>query len=101
LKTVTLEAVAGRGYFSGPEILACHEAGIAITLPKPGTSGAKSDGRFGKQDYVYLGGGRRLLLPNSEAVAQSLYGRRRWHEHLLGLCKGALTPYAKAMSWSW
>ena len=25
-----------------------------MTLPKPMTSGAKSDGRFGKQDFVYL-----------------------------------------------
>ena len=54
LKTETLEAVADRGYFSSPEILACHEAGITVTLPKPQTSGAKSDGRFGKQDFVYL-----------------------------------------------
>jgi transposase len=54
LKTETLEAVADRGYFNSPEILACHEAGITVTLPKPLTSGAKSDGRFGKQDFVYL-----------------------------------------------
>src|ERR1700753_361306 len=54
LKTETLEAVADRGYFSSLEILACHEAGITVTLPKPQTSGAKSDGRFGKQDFVYL-----------------------------------------------
>ncbi|MGY8685972.1 transposase, partial [Bradyrhizobium sp. UFLA05-153] len=54
LKTETLDAVADRGYFSSPEILACHEAGITVTLPKPMTSGAKSDGRFGKQDFVYL-----------------------------------------------
>jgi hypothetical protein len=25
-----------------------------VMLPKPQTSGAKSDGRFGKQDFVYL-----------------------------------------------
>jgi Transposase DDE domain len=54
LKTETLEAVADRGYFSSLELLACHEAGITVTLPKPQTSGAKSDGRFGKQDFVYL-----------------------------------------------
>src|ERR671930_837486 len=54
LQTETLEAVADRGYFNSPEILACHEAGIIVTLPKPMTSGAKSDGRFGKQDFVYL-----------------------------------------------
>jgi transposase len=40
--------------FSSLEILACHEAGITVTLPKPQTSGAKSDGRFGKQDFIYL-----------------------------------------------
>jgi hypothetical protein len=28
LKAETLEAVTDRGYFNGPEILACHEAGI-------------------------------------------------------------------------
>ena len=54
LKTETLDAVADRGYFNSPEILACHEAGITVTLPKPMTSGAKSDGRFGKQDFAYL-----------------------------------------------
>jgi hypothetical protein len=54
LETETLEAVADRGYFSSLEILACYEAGITVTLPKPQTSGAKSDGRFGKQDFVYL-----------------------------------------------
>jgi hypothetical protein len=36
------------------ETLECHEAGITVTLPKPQSSGAKSDGRFGKQDFVYL-----------------------------------------------
>jgi transposase len=54
LQADELDAVADRGYFSGPEILACHEAGITVTLPKPLTSGAKSRGRFGKQDFVYL-----------------------------------------------
>ena len=49
-----LEAVADRGYFSGPEILACHNADIAVTLPKPMTSGIEAKGRFGKQDFVYL-----------------------------------------------
>jgi transposase/macrodomain Ter protein organizer (MatP/YcbG family) len=49
-----LEAVADRGYYSGEEILECHKAGIAVTLPKPMTSNAKAEGRFGKQDFVYL-----------------------------------------------
>ena len=49
-----LEAVADRGYYSSEEILACREAGIAVTLPKPMTSGIEARGRFGKQDFVYL-----------------------------------------------
>jgi transposase len=49
-----LDVVADRGYFNSPEILACAQADIIVTLPKPMTSGAKSDGRFGKQDFVYL-----------------------------------------------
>ena len=35
------------------EIKACADAGITVTLPKPQTSGAKAEGRFGKQDFVY------------------------------------------------
>ena len=49
-----LDVVADRGYFNGTEILACEQADITVTLPKPMTSGAKADGRFGKQDFVYL-----------------------------------------------
>ena len=54
LQVEKLEAVADRGYFNGEEIKACEDAGITVTLPKPMTSGAKSEGRFGKQDFVYL-----------------------------------------------
>jgi transposase len=54
LQTEALDAVADRGYFSSLEILGCHEAGITVTLPKPMTSDAKSEGRFGKQDFAYL-----------------------------------------------
>src|SRR5436305_187915 len=49
-----LDVVADRGYFNSTEILACEQADITVTLPKPMTSSAKSDGRFGKQDFVYL-----------------------------------------------
>jgi len=49
-----LDVVADRGYFNSTEILACEQADITVTLPKPMTSGAKSEGRFGKQDFVYL-----------------------------------------------
>ena len=54
LQAEELAAVADRGYFNSPQILECAEAGITVTLPKPLTSGAKSQGRFGKQDFVYV-----------------------------------------------
>jgi transposase len=54
LQVDKLEAVADRGYYHGEEIKACADAGITVTLPKPLTSGAKSEGRFGKQDFAYL-----------------------------------------------
>ena len=44
LQMHTLEAIADRGYFSSPEILACHEAGITVTLPKPLTSARDAPG---------------------------------------------------------
>src|SRR6266478_9591598 len=45
LRSDNLEVVADRGYFKGEEILACEQAGVAVTLPKPQTSSAKSAGR--------------------------------------------------------
>lgn len=51
--TGTLTVLADRGYFSGPEVLACEEARVTPICPKPLTSGAKAEGRFGKQDFVY------------------------------------------------
>src|SRR5213595_444822 len=68
LKAKTLEAVADRGYFSSPEILECHEAGITVTLPKPLTSGAKAEGRFGKQDFAYLPGEDVYRCPAGERL---------------------------------
>jgi transposase len=47
-----LQAVADRGYYSGPQIKACHDAGIAAILPKPTTSNAKAEGRFDKADFI-------------------------------------------------
>ena len=54
LHSDNLDVVADRGYFKGEEILACDQACVTVTLPKPQTSGAKAKGRFGKPDFVYL-----------------------------------------------
>lgn len=63
-----LSVLADRGYFSGEEILACERAGIAVTLPRPLTSGAKADGRFGKQDFVYEPGADTYRCPAGERL---------------------------------
>ncbi|WP_029707097.1 transposase, partial [Rhodoferax saidenbachensis] len=49
-----LRALADRGYFSGNQIKACADVGIAVVLPKPTTSNAKADGRFDKADFTYI-----------------------------------------------
>ncbi len=54
LEATNLDVIADRGYFSGEEILECDKAGITVTLPKPMTSNAKAEGRFGKQDFRYV-----------------------------------------------
>ena len=51
--TEKLTAIADRGYFKGEQILACDKAGITVIVPKPNTSSAKADGRFGKDDFIY------------------------------------------------
>jgi transposase len=68
LQAGKLEAVADRGYFDSKEILACEEAGITVTLPKPMTSNAKAEGRFGKQDFVYLAADDVYRCPAGERL---------------------------------
>lgn len=59
----TLQAIADRGYYSGPQIKACHDGGVAATLPKPTTSNAKAEGRFDKADFVYIARDDEYLCP--------------------------------------
>lgn len=85
LRADKLEAVADRGYFNSPEILECHESGITVTLPKPMTSSAKSEGRFGKQDFVYIAAEDIYRCPAGERLTYRMTGeengklmRRYW-----------------------
>ena len=64
----TLDVVADRGYFSSTEILACDEAGITVTLPKPMTSGSRSKGRFVKQDFRYVAADDVYICPADERL---------------------------------
>jgi transposase len=52
--TTKMQAIADRGYFNSNEIKATLEAGITPLVPKPMTSNAWAEGRFGKADFIYL-----------------------------------------------
>lgn len=49
-----LKAIADRGYYSGLELKACEDAGIAALVPRPMTSNARAEGRFDKTDFIYI-----------------------------------------------
>ncbi|MBN0091186.1 IS1182-like element ISPa7 family transposase, partial [Pseudomonas aeruginosa] len=63
-----LSAVADRGYFKGEEILACHEAGITVFVPKTLTSGATAAGRFGKGDFIYDAAKNEYRCPAGQSL---------------------------------
>jgi transposase len=71
LKVENLDAVADRGYFNSEEILACEQAGITVTLPKPMTSNSKAEGRFGKQDFRYISQEDAYICPAGERLTYS------------------------------
>ena len=68
LQVDRLDVVADRGYFNSKQILACDQNGIAVTLPKPMTSRAKKQGRFGKEDFRYVTGDDVYLCPAGEQL---------------------------------
>ena len=61
-----LQALADRGYFSGPEIKACTEANITPMVPKPMTSNAGAEGRFSKADFIYIAKDDEYQCPAGE-----------------------------------
>src|SRR5690349_15445325 len=71
LERTNLDVIADRGYFSSEEILKCAKADITVTLPKPMTSNAKAEGRFGKQDFRYVAGEDVYICPEGERLAYS------------------------------
>jgi len=77
LKVDNLDVVADRGYFNGEEILACEEAGITVTLPKPMTSGSRAKGRFVKQDFRYAATDDVYLCPAGERLVYRYTNQER------------------------
>ncbi len=93
----TLTVLADRGYFSGPEVLACADAGIAAVCPKPLTSGAKAGGRFGKQDFVYHSQSDTYRCPAGETLTRrfsSLEHGMTLHGYATPACRSRCTVKA-------
>ena len=70
-----LDAIADRGYFSGPQIKACEDVGITAYVPKPMTSNSKAAGRFSKADFIYIRHDDEYQCPAGE--------RLRWRQTTL------------------
>ena len=70
IEAESLTVVADRGYYKGLEILACEQAGITTFVPKPLTSGSKSEGRFGKQDFIYVAASDEYRCPAGQLLTR-------------------------------
>jgi len=68
--THELTAIADRGYVKSDEILACHEAGIGVIVPKPVTSSATAHGRFSRADFIYDAKCDEYRCPAGERLAR-------------------------------
>ena len=97
LEVENLDAVADRGYFNSEEILACEEAGITVTLPKPMTSNAKAEGRFGKQDFRYVAEEDVYVCPAGQKLAYSFTTEDKGlvlHRYRTGACQSCAIKHS-------
>ncbi|WP_283178777.1 IS1182 family transposase [Gemmobacter sp. 24YEA27] len=63
-----MHVLADKGYFSGRQILSCHEAGITTTIPRPETSGNRAKGLYVKADFAYDADTDVYRCPAGEAL---------------------------------
>jgi transposase len=76
LEAENLDAVADRGYFSSEEILACENAGITVTLPKPMTSNSKAQDHRAIRGYDRGRACRRPAGISCRRIGYRASGRR-------------------------
>jgi transposase len=104
-----LKAVADRGYFKGEELKACEDAQIEVYLPKPQTSGAQAEGRFGKRDFIYHPDDDEYECPAGERATYRFTGEengkkiRRYWSSACPNCslkpKCTPSPYRRIVRW--
>jgi hypothetical protein len=70
IEAESLSVVADRGYYKGLEIVACEQAGITTCVPKPLTSSSKAEGRFGKQDFIYVAASYEYRCPAGQLLTK-------------------------------
>ena len=86
-----INVLADKGYFSGREIMACHEEGITPTLPRPETSSNRKKGMYVKADFAYDADADVYRCPAGETLTYryttgqgALYHRERAPDHPMG-----------------
>lgn len=104
-----LKAIADRGYYSGPQIKACEDAGIAAILPRTTTSSAKAHGRFDRADFIYIARDDEYQCPAGQraiyrftGLEHGMYLRRYWSSACIGCAlKPQCTPsdYRRITRW--
>jgi hypothetical protein len=97
LEADSLDVVADRGYFNSAEILACEQEGITVTLPKPMTSGAKSEGRFGKQDFRYVAAEDVYICPAGKRLSYHFTNEEHGlvlHRYWTNACQSCLIKHS-------
>lgn len=86
-----LTVIADRGYFNGPEILACKQAGIGAMVPATKTSNAKAEGRFDKGDFVYDRQKNEFRCPAGQSLIWRFTSDEKgltYHRYWSSNCKG-------------
>jgi Transposase DDE domain len=85
LKREDLHIIADKGYFSSREILNCYKTGIAATVPRPDSSGSRSEGRYVKANFaheaeasIYRCPAGRVLTFRYTTEEDGLQLRRSW-----------------------
>lgn len=74
LKRKTITVVADKGYYSGVDIKACQDAGMAVLVPKGDTSGSDNKGIFNRSLFKYDANTDVYICPANKAMKYRFSG---------------------------
>jgi transposase len=84
-----LTVVADRGYFKSEQILECTSSGISPLVPKSITSNNRAEGRFDKQDFIYVPADDEYRCPAGQRAIwrfTTLEANLRVHKYWTSAC---------------